>query len=66
MDIVVNGAPHQLEAGANVVDLVAGMGLDLHRVAVEINRELVRRSTFEARRIEPGDRVEIVEFVGGG
>lgn len=66
IDIVVNGAPQQLSPGASVIDLISRLGLDPHRVAIEINRELVRRSSFDVHRIEPGDRVEIVEFVGGG
>ena len=66
IDIVVNGAPQQLDPGASVIDLISRLGLDPHRVAIEINRELVRRTAFDAHRIEPGDRIEIVEFVGGG
>lgn len=66
IDIIVNGAPQQLGPGASVIDLISRLGLDPHRVAVEINRELVRRTRFDAHRIEPGDKVEIVEFVGGG
>ena len=66
IEIVVNGGTHQLAAGASITTLIAKMGLDPHLVAVEINRQLVRRSNFEEHLIESGDRIEIVEFVGGG
>lgn len=66
MEILVNGDPQRLEAGASVSGLIDVLGLDVHRVAVEINRELVRRVSFDERMIEPGDQIEIVEFVGGG
>lgn len=66
MEILVNGDPRRLESGATVTGLIATLGLDVHRVAVEINRELVRRASFDDRTIEPGDQIEIVEFVGGG
>ncbi len=66
MEILVNGNAQLLEPGASVAGLITVLGLDIHRVAVEVNRELVRRASFADRTIEPGDRVEIVEFVGGG
>ncbi|HUF18607.1 MAG TPA: sulfur carrier protein ThiS [Thermoanaerobaculia bacterium] len=66
MEILVNGGTQRLEPGASVAGLITALGLDVHRVAVEINRQLVRRVSFEDRKIEPGDQIEIVEFVGGG
>ncbi|HVR44145.1 MAG TPA: sulfur carrier protein ThiS [Thermoanaerobaculia bacterium] len=64
--IEVNGATRAVEPEATVLDLVRELGLELELVAVEINRELVRRSDLAGRHLAPGDRVEIVEFVGGG
>ena len=66
IDIVVNGAPQELDSEASVSELISRLGLDPHRVAVEINRELVRRAAFDAHLVRAGDKVEIVEFVGGG
>ncbi len=66
MEIQVNGGTQRLELGASVAGLITALGLDVNRVAVEINRQLVRRVSFEDRKIEPGDQIEIVEFVGGG
>jgi thiamine biosynthesis protein ThiS len=66
MRIIVNGEPREAPAGARVSDLLAALGLPAAKVAVELNREIVPRSTFPARALADGDRVEIVHFVGGG
>ncbi len=42
------------------------LGLETRRIAVAVNRDVVPRSTFGERRLEAGDRVEILEAVGGG
>jgi thiamine biosynthesis protein ThiS len=66
MEITVNGEPQRIDAGANVALLIRTLGLNPQLVAVEVNRELVRRAHFGEHSLSPGDRVEIVEFVGGG
>lgn len=65
-NISVNGESRQIQQGGTVLDLVKELGLRQELVAVEVNRELVRRSTFPERALREGDRIEIVEFVGGG
>jgi len=52
--------------GSTLEDLVAALGLDRRRVAVAVNRDVVSRRTFAARRLAAGDRIEILEAVGGG
>ena len=52
--------------GSTVAGLIAELGLDIRKVAVERNREIVPRSTYGARQLEPGDEIEIVHFIGGG
>ena len=66
MKIVVNGEERELREGATVADLVALSGVAPERVAVELNREVVRRARWAETRLGEGDRVEIVHFVGGG
>jgi sulfur carrier protein len=63
---IVNGETRTLEVGTTVLALLATLDLAGRRVAVELNRELVRRGEFETRVIRDGDHVEIVHFVGGG
>jgi sulfur carrier protein len=64
--ITVNGEPCRTPAGNHVSDLIAQLGLDGRRVAVAIGREVVPRSEHTLRRLRDGDRVEILEAVGGG
>jgi sulfur carrier protein len=52
--------------GSTLEDLVASLGLTRKRVAVAVNREVVPSRTFAARRLADGDRIEILEAVGGG
>ena len=65
MRLTINGEEREVAAGA-VDDLVRELGLDPRKVAVERNLEIVPRSTYEATALADGDRIEIVQFVGGG
>lgn len=66
IEIEINGEPAQVPDNLNVAGLLAHLGIDGGRVAVELNREIVRQADWELRTIEPGARLEIVHFVGGG
>ena len=63
--MTLNGEARDLEA-AHVAGLVATLGLDPRKVAVERNLEIVPRSLYAATPIADGDRIEIVHFIGGG
>lgn len=65
MRIQVNGEHREVEA-ATILALVEELGLDVHKVAVECNLEIVPRSLHAATALTEGDRVELVQFVGGG
>ena len=66
MNLTVNGEPRSFEALAWVTDLVAALGLDGRKVAVERNLEIVPRSAYGRTALADGDRIEIVHFIGGG
>ena len=66
MKITLNGTESQVDEGIRMADLVAQLGLGGQRIAVEVNAELVPRSTFAEHSLRPGDRVEIIQAVGGG
>lgn len=66
MQVIVNGKERELTGGISVSDLLDLYELEPIRAAVEINEELVPRATFSNTTIQPGDRIEIVTFVGGG
>jgi len=62
----VNGEEKKFAGPLTVVGLVDALGLDLRKVAVELNREIVPRSTYAAVALQDGDVLEIVHFIGGG
>ncbi|HEX2485627.1 MAG TPA: sulfur carrier protein ThiS [Myxococcota bacterium] len=64
--IRVNGEPRALRPGSTVGDLLRELGLCGRRVAVALNRAVVPRASYESRAVSPGDRIEILEAVGGG
>ena len=66
MRLRVNDEDLELTDGATVADLLATLRLPGTRVAVEVNRRLVRRADHAATRLAADDRVEVVTLVGGG
>ncbi len=66
MTIVVNGETRATKPGATVIDLLRELGLEVGRVAVERNLEILPRPQWADTQVESGDRYEIVQFVGGG
>lgn len=66
MRLTVNGEQRQVQAERNISALVAQLGLDERKIAIERNLAIVPRSLWSATVLSDGDRIEIVHFVGGG
>ncbi|WP_419255542.1 sulfur carrier protein ThiS [Caulobacter sp. ErkDOM-YI] len=66
MKLFLNGDEREISEVSSVADLVAALGLDSRKVAVERNLEIVPRSTYAETALTDGDRIEIVTFIGGG
>ena len=66
MVITLNGEQFELEEPLSVVALLAKLDIDPRRVAVEHNLTILKRQRFPEVVVADGDRVEIVNFVGGG
>ncbi|MGH0032103.1 MAG: sulfur carrier protein ThiS [Myxococcota bacterium] len=66
LDLRVNGEARSVAAPCSVDALLDELGLDRRRIAVAVNREVVPRSTYAQHALASGDRVEILEAVGGG
>jgi len=64
--VTVNGEPRRVPADTSVARLVEELALRTDRCAVEVNREVVPRSSHGTRVLRDGDAVEVVTFVGGG
>ena len=66
MQLTVNGETHAFPGVTDVAALVGALGLDVRKVAVERNLEIVPRSAYARTSLDEGDRIEIVHFIGGG
>jgi thiazole synthase len=66
LNIIVNGEPRNFSGDLSVQGMLAALGLDPKKIAVERNLEIVPRSTYASVRVTDGDRYEIVHFIGGG
>ena len=66
MRIQINGDSREFSEGLLLSDLLRLLELPIQRIAVELNRVVVRRSDWDTTVLRDGDRIEIVHFVGGG
>lgn len=66
MQIFLNGSAHQLPPSCTVAALLQQTGHGERRVAVEVNQEIVPRSAHATHVLREGDRVELVQAMGGG
>lgn len=66
MQITVNGEEKRYDPPISVAGLLAALELEPLKIAVERNLEIVPKSLFAQTALEDGDRIEIVQFVGGG
>ena len=66
MRITLNGEAREVTEGQSVASLLADLGIQAERVAVELNLKIVDRQTFTGTSLRDGDRVEVIGFIGGG
>jgi len=66
MQITLNGKTHEIDSDCTIAGLIQMLNLKAEQVAVEHNRNIVMRTEFDSCVLNEGDRIEIVNFVGGG
>lgn len=66
MKLIINGNDQNFDSGLSLAVLLEKLGMKQDRVAVELNREIVRRESWAETKLSEGDKLEIVHFVGGG
>ena len=66
MRIQINGEDREVEENISLPQLVAILSLKAEQIAIELNRNVVRRAQWENTRLQGNDKIEIVHFVGGG
>lgn len=66
MIITVNGNKTELGSNISVAEMVEKLNLDLRKIAIERNMEIVSRSAYKDTILNDGDKIEIIHFIGGG
>ena len=66
MKVFVNGVERDLGGAISLAALIEQLDLPVARIAIELNRDVVRRSDWGSTMLKDEDRIEIVHFVGGG
>lgn len=66
MRLTINGEMRDMTSAGTVTELLSALELDARKIAIELNREIVPRSAYDATGLNDGDKIEIVHFIGGG
>ncbi|MBZ5591301.1 MAG: sulfur carrier protein ThiS [Acidobacteriia bacterium] len=66
ISIVVNGEERAVRSGDTIADLLSALELDPERLAIELDRRIVKRAEWAGTVLPAGAKLEIVRFVGGG
>jgi len=64
--VQLNGESREVRDRATIEDLISELSLQPARIAIELNKDVVRRGKWAETTLAAGDRIEIVHFVGGG
>jgi thiamine biosynthesis protein ThiS len=66
MVLIINGERYEFDEDVSVMEMLKILEVKRSRVAVELNRKIVRKGEFETTLLRDGDVIEVVNFVGGG
>ncbi len=66
MNIIVNGEKKELRETVNLQELLTKLELPTERVAIELNKNVIRKKDWTETEIKDADKIEIIHFVGGG
>jgi thiamine biosynthesis protein ThiS len=66
VSIALNGEPRTVAAGETVLDLLRSLEIDPERVAIELDRRILKQPRWATTELREGAEIEIVQFVGGG
>ena len=64
--IQLNGDPYEISNGTNLSELLNNLKIQKNKVAVEVNGEIVEKNKYPSLILNKDDKVEIVQFIGGG
>ena len=66
MQITINGEKREIKEGTSLAELIKELGLDGRVMAAAINMQIVKQDKWEETLLAEGDKIELLDFVGGG
>jgi thiamine biosynthesis protein ThiS len=66
MNITINGEKKNFSQPVSILSILNNLNIDKKKIAIELNLEIVPKSSYENTIIKNGDSLEIIEFIGGG
>jgi len=66
MQITINGEKRELSGNLTISEMLENLALPAERIAVELNRQVVRKKDWASVKLNDADKIEIIHFVGGG
>ena len=66
MELIINGDQRLIDSSYSLMDLLLSLEMTQGHIAVELNGEIIPKSTFQQQQLSDGDKNEIVQAIGGG
>ncbi|GIT23406.1 MAG: thiamine biosynthesis protein ThiS [Gammaproteobacteria bacterium] len=66
MELIINGDQRLIDSSYSLMDLLVSLEMTQGHIAVELNGEIIPKSTFQQQQLSDGDKIEIVQAIGGG
>ena len=66
MELIINGDQRLIDSSYSLMDLLVSVEMTQGHIAVELNGEIIPKSTFQQQQLSDGDKIEIVQAIGGG
>ena len=66
MELIINGDQRLIDSSYSLMDLLLSLEMTQGHIAVELNGEIITKSTFQQQQLSDGDKIEIVQAIGGG
>lgn len=66
MELIINGDQRLIDSSYSLMDLLVSLEMTQGHIAVELNGEIIPKSTFQKQQLSDGDKIEIVQAIGGG
>ena len=66
MELIINGDQRLIDSSYSLMDLLVSLEMTQGHIAVELNGEIIPKSTFQQQQLSDGDKIEIIQAIGGG